>query len=102
MKDINCPCCKKNIITEKKLKDADRLNNYGGLAWLFIGGPIGIGLGALGLGGKAFKKHVLNEVDTKCPHCKAKITLTKEQWKEIKKLIKEVRTDERHKGQNRL
>ena len=102
MRDINCPVCKKNIITEKKIKDADRFENYGGLSWLFIGGPIGTGLGAVLLGAKAYKKHICNEVDVKCPHCKAKITLTKDQWKEIKKLVKEVRTNERHKGQNRL
>lgn len=103
MKDINCPCCGKNIITEKKLKDADRWDNYGGFAWLLVAsGPIGYGLGALCLGTKAYKKHIQNEVDVKCPHCKKKITLTKEQWKEIKKLVKEVRDNERHKTQNRL
>lgn len=102
MKDIKCPCCKKDIITEKKLKDADRWNNYGGLSWLFIGGPIGYGLGAMLIGAKAYKKHIQNEVDIKCPHCKNKITLTKAQYKEIKNLIKKVQEDERHKTQNRL
>lgn len=102
MKDIKCPCCKKDIITTNGVKDADRWNNYLGIGCILVGGPWSLGIGAFNLGIKAFKKHVQDEVDIKCPHCKKRITLTKAQWKEIKKLIKDAQEIERHKGQNRL
>ena len=102
MKDIKCPCCGKNIITLDGVKDADRWNNYIGIGCLLVGGPFTMGVGAFNLGIKAFKKHVCDEVDVKCPHCKKKITLTKAQWKEIKSLINELQTKDRQSKQNRL
>jgi DNA-directed RNA polymerase subunit RPC12/RpoP len=58
-----------------------------GAAWtgVLAGGPITMALGAGYLGLKAFKKHIHDEVQLKCPHCGSNNTVTKDEYEKYKK-----------------
>ena len=43
-----------------------------------------------------------DEVEIKCPHCKAKLTLTRAEYKELKKEVNAILDAERKSKQNRI
>lgn len=100
---MKCPKCNKNLVNNDKNAKAKGNWQYwlGGAAIIFTG-PIGTAAGALTIGAKLFNKHVFNEVEVKCPHCKTTITLTKQQYKQLKKEISDAETKARHAKQNRI
>lgn len=100
---MKCPKCNRNLVGDKNAKAKDGAMSYVGDAALMIfGGPILTTLGALSTGAKMYDRFVKDEVEVKCPHCKAKITLTRKQYKQLKNEISEAETKARHAKQNRI
>jgi hypothetical protein len=99
---MNCPKCRKSLIGNKKVKDVENKWDVARGAAFVLGGPLVMTTMALGEGIRLYDKYGRDEVEVKCPHCKAKITLTKEQYKQLKKEIKKVRDNERQSKQNRI
>lgn len=99
---MNCPKCRKSLIGDKKVKDTENKWDIARGAAFVLGGPIIQTTMAIGEGIRLYDKFVKDEVEVKCPHCKTKITLTKEQYKKLKKEIKKVQDKERHSKQNRI
>ena len=99
---LNCPNCKKSLIGNKKVKDIENKWDVARGAAFVFGGPLVMTTMAIGEGIRLYDKYGRDEVEVKCPHCKTKITLTKEQYKQLKKEIKEVQKAERHSKQNRI
>ena len=99
---MNCPNCKKSLIGNKKVKDIEnKWDVVRGVAFI-TGGPLTMTTMAICEGIRVYDKFVKDEVEVKCPHCKTKITLTKEQYKQLKKEIKKITNAERHAKQNRI
>ena len=99
---MKCPCCGKELIGNKKVKDKDNWQNIAGTVAIIFGGPWSMIAGGFTIGDKLFKKHIMNEVDIKCPHCKKKLTLTKQEFKELKREINAILETERKSKQNRI
>ena len=99
---LNCPKCRKSLIGNKKVKDVENKWDVARGAAFVFGGPIVMTTMAIGEGIRLYDKYGRDEVEVKCPHCKTKITLTKAQYKQLKKEIKEVQKQERHATQNRI
>ena len=99
---MNCPKCRKSLIGNKKVKDVENKWDVARGAAFVLGGPLVMTTMAIGEGMRLYDKYGRDEVEVKCPHCKAKITLTKEQYKQLKKEIKKVRDSERQSKQNRI
>lgn len=99
---MNCPKCNQNIIGTKKVKDTENKWDIARAAAFTLGGPVIQTTMAIGEGIRLYDKFVKDEVEVKCPHCKAKITLTKAQYKQLKQEIKELQKQERHSKQNRI
>lgn len=99
---MNCPKCRKSLIGDKKVKDTENKWDIARGAAFVLGGPLVQTTMAVGEGIRLYDKFVRDEVQVKCPHCKAKITLTKEQYKQLKKEIKEIQKQDRHSKQNRI
>ena len=99
---MNCPKCKNNLVGNKKVKDTENKWDVARGAAFVLGGPLVMTTMAIGEGIRLYDKYGRDEVEVKCPHCKAKITLTKAQYKQLKNEIKEVQKKERHATQNRI
>lgn len=99
---MKCSKCKQNIVGNKKVKDKENKWDIARGAAFVLGGPIIQTTMAIGEGIRLYEKFVNDEVKVKCPHCKAELTLTKKEYKELKKEIKAVRKDERQSKQNRI
>ena len=99
---MNCPKCRKSLIGDKKVKDTENKWDIARGAAFVLGGPIVQTTMAISEGIRLYDKFVKDEVEVKCPHCKTKITLTKEQYKKLKKEIKKVQDKERQTKQNRI
>ena len=99
---MNCPKCRKSLIGDKKVKDTENKWDIARGAAFVLGGPLVQTTMAVGEGIRLYDKFVRDEVQVKCPHCGEVITLTKAQYKELKKGIKEVQKDKRHATQNRI
>ena len=99
---LNCPKCKKNMIGEKRVREKENKWDIVRGAGFICGGPVAMTIIAAGEGIRLYDKFVRDEVQVKCPHCGEVITLTKAQYKELKKGIKEVQKDKRHATQNRI
>jgi len=99
---MNCPKCHKNLIGDKKVKDIENKWDIARGVAFVAGGPLVMTAMAVGEGIRVYDKFVRDEVEVKCPHCKAKITLTKKQYKQLKQEIKEVQTAKRQASQNRI
>lgn len=98
---MKCPKCKKELFGES-IKRKGGLGTVAATACIMFGGPFTMAVGALHLGVRAFEKHVMNEVEIKCPHCKAKLTLTKDEFKELKAEMNRLQEQERKAKQNRI
>lgn len=98
---MKCPKCKKELFGES-IKRKGGLGTAAATACIIFGGPFAMAAGALHLGARAFEKHVMNEVEIKCPHCKAKLTLTKDEFKELKAEMNRLQEQERKAKQNRI
>mgnify|MGYP003288357426 CR=1 FL=1 len=104
---MKCSKCDKGLISSKEVK-SDKVNKKfmllnGGL--MLIGGPLigtlcGIGLGADLVRG--YLQHSRDEIEITCPHCKAKLTLTNEEFNTLKAEIEKVKAEERKSKQNRI
>lgn len=99
---MNCPKCRKSLIGDKKVKDTENKWDIARGAAFVVGGPVIQTTMAIGEGIRIYDKYVRDEVEVKCPHCKTKITLTKAQYKQLKKEIKEVQKQNRQTKQNRI
>lgn len=100
---MKCPKCDKNLVNnDKNAKAKGNWQYWVGTGAILFTGPVGTAAGALVIGAKLFNKHILNEVEVKCPHCGATITLTKQQYKQLKREIDEAETKARHAKQNRI
>ena len=100
---MKCSVCKKELVGTKKIRDKEGWHHIVGWgAMLLAGGPVGWVSGGITVGSKLFKKHIMNEVDIKCPHCKAKLTLSKAEFKELKREINKAIEEDRHNHQNRV
>lgn len=99
---IQCPKCNQNMAGNKKVKDIENKWDVARGAAFILGGPLVMTTVAIGEGIRLYDKYGRDEVEVKCPHCKAKITLTKIQYKQLKDEIKEIQKKERHTTQNRV
>lgn len=100
---MKCPKCNKNLVNKSKnAKEKGSWQYWVGAGAILFTGPVGTTAGIITVGAKLFNKHILNEVEVKCPHCKATLTLTKQQYKQLKKEINEAETKARHAKQNRI
>lgn len=98
---MRCPKCKQDIFG-KKCKEKGKWQYWVGGAAILMTGPVGTAAGALTIGAKLFNKHVMDEVEIKCPHCGAKLTLTKAEWKELKDEMNRKAGEEYRAKQNRI
>lgn len=98
---MKCPKCKKDLLGEK-VKEKGRWQYGVGAAAILMTGPVGMLAGAATIAGKLIVKHVGDEVEIKCPHCKAKLTLTKAEYKELKEEQYRREDAERKAKQNRV
>lgn len=104
---MRCSVCKKELIGNKgvannKVKKSNMLWNG---ALMIIGGPILATVGAIGLGLdllKSYKEVSKDEIEITCPHCKAKLTLTRAEFQELKSEIDKIKAEERKAKQNRV
>lgn len=99
---MKCPKCKQSIIGNKKVKDTENKWDIARGTVFILGGPIAQTTMVISEGIRLYDKFINDEVEVKCPHCKAKITLSKKEYKELKKEIKGVLKRERHSKQNRI
>lgn len=99
---MKCPKCKQDIVGNKKVKDSDRYDWIATLSGLMLFGPVGTAAGVFVGGTRVYQKYIKDEITVKCPHCKEKLTLTKKEYKELKKEIKAVLDEERKSKQNRI
>lgn len=104
---MRCSVCKQDLIGNKGVannktsKKSMLLNG----ALMIIGGPIVATFGAIGLGldlVKSYKEISKDEVEITCPHCKAKLTLTRAEFQELKSEIDRIKAEERKAKQNRV
>lgn len=99
---MKCSKCKQELINNKKVKEKDSWLYITNTACIIFGGTIAMTLGALSMGGKLYNKFIKDEVEIKCPHCKAKLTLTRAEYKELKKEVNVLLDAERKSKQNRI
>jgi uncharacterized protein YbaR (Trm112 family) len=99
---MECPKCKRNLVGDKKVKDVENKWDVARGAAFILGGPVTMTAATIFEGMRLYDKYGRDEVEVKCPHCKTKITLTKEQYKELKKQIKDLQKNKRHAKQNRI
>ena len=104
---MKCSVCKKELIGNKGVSSnkASKKNMLLNGALMMIGGPIVATFGAIGLGMdllKSYKEISKNEVEITCPHCKAKLTLTRDEFKELQAEINRIKSEERKAKQNRV
>lgn len=99
---MKCSKCKKELIDNKKVKEKGSWQYVTDIACIIFGGPIATTLGVLSMGGKLYNKFIKDEVEIKCPHCKTKLTLTRAEYKELKKSIEAILDEERKSKQNRI
>lgn len=97
-----CSKCGKDIIGRKKVGEKGKWEYYAGGAGILLGGPIGMAAGAAGIGLKLYGKYVKDEVEVKCPHCGATLTLTKAEYKDLKRQLDSIKEAERKSKQNRI
>ena len=105
---MKCSKCKKELIGNQKIKNRNGVFTNGTVSYVtdavcvLFGGPVStaIGLGSAGL--KLWKKYVKDEMVIKCPHCGTELTLTKAEYKELKKEIEKILDRERKSKQNRI
>lgn len=98
---MKCSKCNKELFGES-VKRKGALGSVAATAAIIFGGPFAMAIGALHLGIRAFEKHVMKEVEIKCPHCKAKLTLTKDEFKTLKEEMYRLQEEERKSKQNRV
>ena len=98
---MKCSVCKKDILGEK-VKEKGKWQYGVGIGAILLTGPIGMTAGAVTVAGKLFMKHVCDEVEVKCPHCGAKLTLTKAEFKELKREYNRREAEIRKSQQNRV
>ena len=99
---MKCSKCKQDLIGRKKVGEKGKWEYYAGGAGLLFGGPIGMAAGTAAIGLKLYGKFVKDEVEVKCPHCGAKLTLTRAEYKELKREIDKIKEAERRSKQNRV
>ena len=99
---MKCSNCKQELINNKKVKEKDSWSYITDTACIIFGGPIITTLGVLSIGAKLYNKFIQDEVEVKCPHCKAKLTLTRAEYKELKGEINKILDEERKSKQNRI
>lgn len=99
---MKCSKCKQELINNKKVKEEDRWLYITDTACIIFGGPIAMTLGTLSIGSKLYNKFIKDEVEVKCPHCKAKLILTRAEYKELKGEINKILDEERKSKQNRV
>ena len=98
---MKCSVCKRDIFGEK-VKEKGKWHYGVGIAAILLTGPVGMTAGALTIAGKLLVKHVGDEVEIKCPHCGAKLTLTKAEFKELKNEMNRKSMEEYRAKQNRI
>ena len=104
---MKCSVCKKELIGNKGVTNnkASKKNMLLNGALMMIGGPIVATFGAIGLGLdllKSYKEISKDEIEITCPHCKAKLTLTKDEFQELQAEINRIKSEERKAKQNRV
>ena len=104
---MKCSKCKKDLIGNKGVANnkVNKKSMFWNGALMVVGGPIVGTLGAISLGMDLFKsyKELSNdEVEITCPHCKAKLVLTRDEYKYLKTKIDEIKAEERKSKQNRV
>ena len=99
---MKCSKCNQELIGNKKVKDKSRWDYVSDVTLVIFGGPVLTTIGTISLGCNLWKRFKKNEIDIKCPHCKAKLTLTRAEYKELKKEIEEILDEERKSKQNRV
>lgn len=98
---MKCSKCKRDIFGEK-CKEKGKWGYWVGGAAVLMTGPVGAAGGAVAIGAKLFNKYIMDEVVIKCPHCGAKLTLTRAEWKELKNEMYRLEEQERKNKQNRI
>lgn len=98
---MRCSVCGRDLLGEK-VKEKGRWQYGVGAAAILLSGPVGMTAGAMTILGKLAVKHIGDEVEMKCPHCKAKLTLTKAEFKELKNEQHRREEAERKSKQNRI
>lgn len=99
---MKCSKCKQELIDNKKVKEKGGWQYVTGTLCIIFGGGFAMTLGALTVGFKLYDRFVKDEIEIKCPHCKAKLTLTRAEYKELKKEVNAIIDAERKSKQNRV
>ena len=104
---MKCSVCKKDLVGNKGVANnkVKKSNMFWNGALMLVGGPILATAGAIGLGidlFKSYKELSKDEIEITCPHCKAKLTLTNEEFNTLKAEIEKVKAEERKSKQNRV
>lgn len=99
---MKCSKCNRELIGNKKINDKAKWGYIDSTLCIIFGGPILTTIGTIDIGHKLWRRFKKNEIDIKCPHCKAKLTLTRAEYKELKKEIEEILDEERKSKQNRV
>ena len=86
---MKCSKCKRNLIDNKDIKAKGNWEYVAGLACTIFGGPVVTALGIFTLGGKLYDRFIKDEIEVKCPHCGATLTLTRKEYKELKESDRE-------------
>ena len=104
---MKCSKCKKELIGNKGVANnkVNKKNMFWNGALMLVGGPIVGTLGAIGLGIDAYRTYKeisKDEIEITCPHCKAKLVLTRDEYEYLKSEIEKVKAEERKSKQNRV
>lgn len=104
---MKCSVCKKELIGKKGVASnkANKKNMFWNGALMVVGGPILATAGAIGLGidlFKSYKELSKDEIEITCPHCKAKLVLTRDEYNYLKAEIDKAKAEERRANQNRV
>lgn len=104
---MKCSVCKKELIGNKGVASnkANKKNMFWNGALMVVGGPILATAGAIGLGidlFKSYKELSKDEIEITCPHCKAKLVLTRDEYNYLKAEIDKIKAEERKSKQNRV
>lgn len=104
---MKCSVCKKDLVGNKGVANnkVNKKSMFWNGALMLVGGPILATAGAIGLGMdlfKSYKELSKDEIEITCPHCKAKLTLTNEEFNTLKAEIEKVKAEERKSKQNRV
>ena len=83
---MKCSKCNKEL--NRNIKKAGientKLSHAADAFCLIAGGPIVTAIGAFNIGRKVMTNILEEEVEIKCPHCGAKMIITKEEYKKLK------------------